>query len=452
MGTKIDAISFLRAPSSTVSGASVVSKILVLASANTYMGMVNSWSGYGATTPYSTSSSEISVVGLKNNWYIVDGVAHTSGTLMRLDAVTTAWSRIPTGSAGQAPAQARLVSTFRNRLVVGRTLADPHNLFFSEVDNHTSFDYTNVTEIGAFALNEPNMPGRIGDEVTCFAAVNKDYAVIGCQDSVWQMRGDPKAGGSVDNVAWGGGIIGQFAWARDHTGLFYYLSRTDLMVMAEGSLPKSISEGRIQKFLSDIDFSIVTPRLVWDQRKKGLWIFFTPSTQRPTTALFWDSRLNGFEKHQWPSLMGPTAAHSLVGDTYQDQQILLGTWDGFLWTFDAAWTTDNGTAINSYVRFTPTALAESGERAILKETELVFGNHDFSGATVAWRVGDNAQQAVTSTSNSFSASTMETGRFMRRSSVRGNSATLRISNSALGRTWALEQAHIVIQPDAGRIR
>lgn len=451
---KIDFVDVIRAPNSTISGATPVTRVLVGCNQKFFLGNFGSWQGYGSPTPYSTSSTEISTVGIKSSFFLVDGIAHTSGTLVKISAIDGTWSRIQTGGSGQPPARARLVATYRNRLVMSRTMTDSHNVFFSEVDNHTSFDYAAGAELvtGAVALNATNAPGRIGDEVTAFAAISKDYAVIGCQDSVWVLRGDPKAGGSVDNVSWGGGIVGQWAWARDAEGLFYYLTRTDLMVLAEGGVPKSISAGRIQKFLSGLDFSVLTPRLVWDQKNKGLWIFFQPSTQRPVTALHWDSRLDAFAKHQFPPIFGPTAAHSLTGEVYQEQQILIGGWDGKLWTIDRAWTTDHGYAISSYVKYPPVPLAPAGQNGLIAETELVIGAGDYQKLTASWYVGDHAQGAVADTTAAMTASTTTTGRYLVRSRIRGNAAVLKIANSTLARTWAIDQAHLVIDPQMGRTR
>jgi hypothetical protein len=322
----------------------------------------------------------------------------------------------------------------------------------SKVDDYTDWDYSNTDATGAVAGNNATA-GKIGDVITCLIPFSDDYMVMGCSDSVWLMRGDPKYGGSIDNlIRGGGGIVGAEAFSRDSEGRIYYLSRTDLMMIdVGGGIPKSISQGRLQKFLSDMDFSTFKVRMAWDAMLKGLWVFFTAETSQTTTHLFWDQRMDAFTKHQFPNDIGPTAVCSLSGEIYQERQVLIGGFDGFIRVFDRNFRTDDGTAISSLVKFPPIALGNPGERGMITETEMVVGNLTNVAMTYDWFVSDNAQDAQTVTVSAINGNTYTTGRLLDRARARGQVAVLQISNSELAKTWAFEAGHIILSP-AGRTR
>lgn len=448
--TQINFIDAGHAANSTASGAAIVTKIVVGCSGNIFLGTYGLWSGVGSNL-YNATSQSFSTVTASQTLYIVDGTAHTSGTLISVSMINGAYQRIQTGSAGQPPAQARIVGLYRNRLVLTQTVSDDFNWFMSEVNNYTSFDYSVQTVIGAVAGNNSDA-GKIGDSITAFCPVTRDYAVFGCTDSVWMLRGDPKSGGRIDNLLWGGGIVGRDAWARDPEGNMYYLSRTDLMrIAAGGGPPVSVSGTRLQSFFKNLNFTTQSVRLVWDTLSQGLWMFFTQATAAANTDLFWDRRLDAFSTHTFPNTHGPTAVKSLSGETYFDRQILLGGFDGLLRTFAPDWTTDDGTAISSRLQFTPTSLADPAMRAVLTETELVLGDVPAPEVTMDMFAGQNAQQAMTRTDSAFSQKIVTTGRLLSRSRAIGQMVVLQLSNSTLARRWAFELGS-ALSYEAGRTR
>lgn len=445
MARKIDFIDHVLIASP--SGVSLTSsKILVGCNGKVYWGQYGSWTNTGIGV-YDDTAAEISIVDAKQNWYLVDGTV-----MKKVTGAAGAVTTITTGGTGQPPTGARLITLYRNRLVLSRTSSDPHNWFMSKVDDYTDWDYSNTDATGAVAGNNATA-GKIGDVITCLIPFSDDYMVMGCSDSVWLMRGDPKYGGSIDNlIRGGGGIVGAEAFARDSEGRIYYLSRTDLMMIdVGGGIPKSISQGRLQKFLSDMDFSVSKVRMAWDAVNKGLWVFFTAATSSATTHLFWDQRMDAFTKHQFPNDIGPTAVCSISGEVYQDRQVLMGGFDGFIRVFDKLFSTDDGTAITSRIKFPPLPLADAGDRGMITETQIVVGDAGSVSLTYKWYVGENAQAAQTETNASVEGNTYNSGRTIDRERARGQVAVIELSNSDIARTWSFESGHIILS-DAGRIK
>ncbi len=448
--TKIDFIDAMLYPqNATVSSSAAPANIKFIVGDNSrvYYGGYNSWAS-SATGAYDNTALEISTVQAGLNWKLVDGT-----NLLTISGSTGSVATVTTGGTGQPPSNARFNTLYRNRHVLGRTNADPQNLFFSSVGAYDTYDYDDLTVTGAFALNLPGTAGKVGDTVTSVIPWSDDYAIIGTTDSIFIMRGDPRNGGNVDAMVRGGGIVGPQAFAHDPEGRLYYMSRRDIMMIAGTALPVSISQGKLQKFLSTIDFSVYKVRMAWDIQAKGLWIFFTPATQAATYHLWWDARMDAFSVVQFPNAYGPTAVKSLAGETYQDRQTICGSFNGRLWTFSYNWITDSGTAINSYVQFPPIALAgELGERGVITETEFTVGALDQTNLRVQVFTGDNAQQAINNTDGSYIDFTVtEGGRVLNRERARGQTAVIKVSNDTLSTRWSLEGGYIRVQP-AGRTR
>lgn len=449
MSAKVDFIDFAYALSSTLSDATIIPKITVGCNGNIYVGNYGDWSGVGSGL-YNASASELSTVTASQKLYIVDGTPNTVGTLIQVSMIDeSSYQRLSTGGTGEPPDEARIVSLYRNRLVLTRTNSDPHDWFMSMVDNYTNFDYADQTVIGAVAGNNSDA-GKIGDVITCWATVTDDQAVIGCSDSVWMMRGDPKSGGRIDRISKGNGIVGQWAWCTDPMGRMYYMTRTDLMAIAPGGgQPVSISNGRLQRFFENIDYSLYTIRMAWDTIRQGVWMFLTKAAAAANTSLFWDARLDAFSTHSFPAAHGPTAVRSLQGETYADRQLLFGGFDGIVRTFANGWTTDDGTAISSRMLCTPTAMSEFGRKGILNETELVLGAVNAPHVDLTWYTGDNAQDAISMANPAYTASIYTTGRYLNRERARGQVAALKLSNTRKATTWALDAGTVLVSP-AGR--
>lgn len=434
--TKIDFIDYVRIASATGTS-TTTGKSIVGCNGKVYFGGFGSWTQTG-TAAYDNTAAEIMTVAASQNWYLVDGTSckEIAGADGAVTDFVVEGGDFPTGGP-------RIITLYRNRLVFARTSTDPHNIFMSAVGVYGNFDYAAETSTAAVALNASDA-GAVPDVVTALIPFNDDRMVIGSADSVWLLRGDPAAGGRLDNLVWGGGIIGSQAWARDSLGSIYYLSRSDLMMIPPGGgLPQSISGNRLQKFLSDVDWSIYQPRMAWDDVSKGLWIFLSRATQATLTHLHWDQRADAFTLHQFPNNHGPTAVKNLAGLVYQDQQIILGGFDGILRTLDPAWVTDDGQTINSRAKFAPMPIAEPGEYGVINEMGLVVGNTGPLHLTYKTYLGDNAQDAVESATPAVTGEATEAGRLIRRDRSRGQSLIVELSNTARSRTWSFESGYII---------
>lgn len=132
-----------------------------------------------------------------------------------------------TATAGDLPEDSdnrkgRLLALYRGRIVVSGLPGDPHNWFMSAMDDPTDWDYSpaTVTEAVAVAGNN-SVVGLVGDVITALMPLSDDVLVFGGDHTVYQMTGDPAAGGRIDLVTDGTGVAWD-AWCKDPTGALWF--------------------------------------------------------------------------------------------------------------------------------------------------------------------------------------------------------------------------------------
>lgn len=321
------------------------------------------------------------------------------GTIYRyLDSGTnqiTAW----TPTAGSLPVdsqsgRARLICTWRGRTVLAGLPWNPQNLYMSKQNDPFDWDYAPTTQTvqQAFSGND-SMSGQIPDIINCLISYNDDTMVVGCDHTIWQITGDPMAGGQWDNISQTIGMAWGRPFALDPSGQIYFMSNTGAIYkMTPGSLPVRCSQ-QIDRRLESIDHSKNLVRLAWDLNARGLYVFVTPyDATEDTTHYFWEERTDAWMPFQFANPdHNPLAVHVYDGDLPDDRVVLLGGRDGRVRYFDNAATKDDGTTINSEVWLGP-ILTKDLAFLVLKELQATLG--ETSGdITYSIHVGDSAEKA-----------------------------------------------------------
>src|SRR5207244_7088633 len=105
-------------------------------------------------------------------------------------------------TAGSPPDGGRLLCTWRGRLVVSGVNTDPQNWFMSKQLDPTNWDYSPavITESQAVAGNN-SLAGYVGDVINTMIPWSDDVLIFGGNQSLFQMTGDPMAGGRIDRIS-----------------------------------------------------------------------------------------------------------------------------------------------------------------------------------------------------------------------------------------------------------
>lgn len=412
--------------------------------------------------PAYTIGNEISIAAAGGFYWLVDGTANVRS----INAATGVIANV-SASAGSLPSGAQLITLYRDRLFFTRIKTDPFNYIASASGNYTNFDGSDQSTTGAFAGNDTQFSGLVGETITAMVPFGDASMIMGMSNSIAVMRGDPKAGGSIDYLSRETGIAGPTAQARDADGNLYFLSRDglykisgdatnrlDLYGGVASAQPQPMSRGRMDRTLGAINFASTKAILAWDPQEFGLKIFLLNTLATALTQIvFWDKRKDQFWPDQYPPGFGPTAACVLTGQGGADRRVLLGGWDGVLRSVDLRAVDDDGQAISSLVQFTPVQPFGMLAQAKLVSLRFVWGEGGPGGFNATYNVltGDDAVLAVAAAPSATNTITVGGYQPLDRTRSRGGSIVLQIQNNVAGATWQIESVTATIMP-GGRVK
>lgn len=379
------------------------SKVVVVSGGNIYSGAPADGLTLvtGGTDALIAVGFDMGLHGAFQKVYFCDGTTANYSVLTLLTNAVADWGAavtagtIPQGSADATKA-CRIMALYRGRIVMSGLQSDPQNWFMSKVGDPLDWDYAPAitTAIQAVAGNNADA-GELGDIMTALAPYSDDLMVMGGANSLWVMRGDPAAGGAIDNISYETGIVGPDAITWDWKGNLYFFGTNGLYRLPNGSFtPELVSDGRLDKIFSEVDPSVSRIILSYDLVTRGIHILISPLTQ-PTTAsthYFYDERTDSFWPDQYPIAHGPTAVLAYKGDGPTDTAVMLGGYDGFIRQFDANTLTDDGTVISSRVRMTPVTPGRTFGSARLDELTFILDQQSDDVTVKVW-VGDTVEEA-----------------------------------------------------------
>jgi len=384
------------------------------------------------------------------NMFFCDGTSANYGYLKYADNSWNDWATdvsagtLPQGS-DDTTLGCSILTVYRGRVVMAGLREDPQNWFMSKSGDPFDWDYSPATTTATQAVAGNNSDaGKLGDVLTALAPYQDDVMLMGGSNSIWIMRGDPAAGGNIDNITRNIGIVGGQAWTWNTSGTFYFFGINGLYKMDTANpAPELISKGRLDKTFSDVDISTSYVRLIYDPQWQGVHVFITPLSQ-PTTApkhWFWDERNDAFWPDEYPIAHGPTAVLQFNADNPENNAILLGGFDSYIRAFDSDATTDDGTDISSHVVFTPIQPGDVYAFSYLSDLQLNLAKNSGS-VTCDVFSGDTPEIAIDRASAGTNPRIRKVLTGVRNNPVlqriAGNAFTLRLHQNS-GSTWAYEQ-------------
>ena len=337
-----------------------------------------------------------------------------------------------------------IIALYRGRIAMAGLLTDPHNWFMTASGNPLDLDYGAVSSATMAVAGNSSDLGKCADNITCLAPYSDDLMYMGGDHTIWLMRGDPAAGGAIDNVSYQTGIAGPDAYTFDPNGVFYFFGAGTVWRIVPNGVPEPFSRSRMDQTFGDINLAANTVHLEWDNARHGLLILVKPKVSGSTTQYYWDERTDSFWKLSFPNDHGPSAPFAFDGDNPNDNAMLFGGWDGYIRKIDSSADDDDGTAIDSYILYAPLTLGGA-----LQNTKItrVIGVLDATSDDVLLTAyaEDTPQGAVESSSIRY-ARTLSAGRTTVINRVTGNSVLFKLSNLTNDETWAIESLTVLAEP------
>jgi len=359
---------------------------------------------------------------------------------------------------GSLPDKATLIALYRGRVVLSGNPAYPFQWYMSRQNNPYDF---------AYVANDPQAPvaggnadaGELGDTITALIPYKDDYLVFGCTSTIWVMRGDPAAGGSLDEVSLTTGIFGPASHCWDDKDNLYFFGSGGVYRIPPGfGPPENLTIGVLPNLITDLGIDPSTHRIVmaYDRRRVGVLIAITALATGSNINYWFDLKTEAFFPETYPGECGIYAATFYEAQTADYRRLLVGGRDAYIRYFlDSAKDDDAGTtddAIGSYVTFGPVQLAQDAdaEGKIISLTIITGTSTD--GLSYDVHVADSAEEtidAVVAGSTPFLTGTVQVDNRVAKIRIkcRGIYALVRIFNSTASQTWSCEK--IVAQVSEG---
>lgn len=366
-----------------------------------------------------------------------------------------------TRSYGVMPNKGYLGKLYRGRAVLSGNPEAPFQWYMTRQSHLFDFAYgANDSQSAVAGTNSD--AGEVGDYVRALIPYKDDYLIFGCASSMWVMRGDPTAGGSLDEISLTTGIFGSRAYAWDDKDNLYFFGTGGFYVIPSGlGPPVNLSAEVLPSIVSDLGIQESTQRvsLAYDRINLGIKIAVTTLADGTNLNYWYDIRTGGFFPETYPE---ETAVYSIIyyaSDTVAHRALLVGGKDGYIRNeLTTAKDDDIGAtdeAIASYVTLGPIKLGpnEDVEGKIMSMTFTTATGTDSLAYSVY--VGDSAEQVLdqeAAASTPHLTGTVPTPNRISKIRIkcRGIYALVKIENITASETWAIENISIQFEAAGSR--
>ena len=379
-----------------------------------------------------------------------------------------------TDEFGAMPPRATIGTRWRGRAELTGNSIDPHQWYESRQLNPYDMKYGENDEQSAVAGTDAKA-GRVGDIVTASIPYSEDYKIYGSIGDLWLLRGDPAAGGTLDSLIEGIGIISQSAWCWDDAGNLYILDLKGMYKITRGLASiEPMTSDKIPNFSKDLALNPETQRIVlsFDPDKQCIIISVTTIETGANANYVYDMQSEGFFPcNDYPVQDAIMCSHYYDADDPEQRRLLFGCYDGHMRIRDPAAKSDDigsmaspaTAAIDSYVLLGPVMIGKNHNFKGRMNSLTVVTAGGKAGGTVpdsndvdyAVYVGDDAETVMEKADADtpiFSGVIPAPGRAKRvRRKARGVFIAVRLGNDTADETWGMERCLIELLP-AGRAK
>lgn len=307
---------------------------------------------------------------------------------------------VPT--AGSIPHRCKAIALFRDSLWFANDAQAPNVWYKSR--NGDPLDYDYGADSGdynrAVAGTNADAAGRVGDDIISLMPRGDEFMVFGCRSSIYEMRGDPAAGGQIVNLSRAVGVLDVQSFTYSPEGALLFLSRNGLYMIQPGggSVPVPVSEDQLPRRFYDLDPVNIEAHLTFDPRRRGVNIFLRPKDSGVGEHWWYDWRRRTFWPETYPEDQQAYSVTRLTSEDATKTRVLIGGGDGYIREFDDNATTDDGAAISSHVVYGPISLGGPRNEGWIDELNAAL---DSASGSVTWGIlaADTAEAVLDATAN-----------------------------------------------------
>ena len=334
---------------------------------------------------------------------------------------------------GTPPEKCGLVQTWGDRLVFAGDTAHPHIVYMCRIGAPDDWDYSKNDASAAWA-NSGGEDGKIGEPITALIPHNRDCLIIGCTDSMYIFRGNPRLNGQKYQLTSVIGPVMQSAWCKAGDDSTFFMSRDGLYMIRPGcgEPPVQVSGEIIPKDLKSIDpGSGDWVSIAYDTQWRGVHIYARRGSQ--DIAYFFDIQSGGF----WPMTFSshPRLAINYKSLTSEDKSgLVIVSSGGTSKQFSSAVPCEK----DAYLYYGPFALGDPFTEGLVTEIASVLAGNS---GNVKWSLhaGDSPELALADPTPFEGMTWKEQGlNYNQNPMRRGTTCYIKVYGDA-GVQWAIEE-------------
>ena len=413
---------------------------------------------YGYRTTTATFSTE-TVTGTDD-----DGNAISFATSGAEDAPPHGYTWTAFGGStdfGALPDKVYLICLFNGRIVLSGNTYSPHQWYMSRQGNPWDWAYI-ANDAQSPVAGGDDDPGEIGDIIRALIPFDTDRLIIGCANSIMQMRGDPMSGGVLGTLDSNVGVFGSRSWCFDGDGNLYFWGTGGIYKCTKSggvlNRPELLTAVTLPNIIEDEGADPSTHRITmgYDRRRLGIIISVTLLSSGSNSCYWFDLRTNGLFPESYPAACGAYSIYNYAANDPDYSGLLIGCGDGYIRTHvDTATNDDTGatnTAISSYCALPIKNLGqeEDLEGKLVSLTITTAGGAssgaftDTDGLSYELHAADDAETCLEDIIDGATAresgTVTGTGRKNRiRKRVRARALGIKLYNSTASQTWAVDE-------------
>lgn len=420
------------------------------------------WYKYDATSvtqiagaTYDRTNRYVSMTTYDGCIYAADGTS-----IWKYDAKEDTVERLKATSNGEVPRRSQLIQHWRGRMVAARSDDRPGVWRMSRAGDWQDWDEFPVTaDLAAAVSSQTSRAGVCPDAINAIVPYSDDVLWFGCDNSIWQLSGDPGGQHVFDNVSDEIGMAYGKPYCRDDKGrLWFFGSKGGLYTLAPGGQMEDVASQSVRRRLRSIDLNDYYVQLAYNYVEDGIHVLLFPydNPQIAVDHYFYCKRSSSWHVDRFgtsDTALQPTAVQVVDGDAPDDRAIHFGCEDGRLrrWGLnsdgqvpysdekhDGVAALSPNVAIDSYVLMGPLAPVRDVSEAAFGEFTAVLSSR-FAGCNYEFFASDDPEHLGRSVAQG-SLSAGRNGTALVR--VVGDSVFLRLRNASVGDHWAYEKASI----------
>lgn len=316
---------------------------------------------------------------------VYDPEAGTLGLLLTPSTVLT-----EAAEYGALPANANLITGYRNRLV----LSSGKEFTASRIDNPLDFFVGGDEDDAARAWSDTvGAFASIGQSITALFAHGKDRLIFATAGGIVRMAGDIADGGYLEAVNADFGVASQSSFCTLQDGSIVFLSHRGLYRIGVSSeaVPAPLFDTLPNEFRT-LDPQSMRTTLVFDPVRNLIHIFtgYEAATRSQYQWVF-DLRTGAFFRDSFDSPFQCIAAALLPGYFRRRFAVAIGGADGHIYYKDRVYETDSGTSFQGWATFGPYIPAgPAGDKFLLNQAEAIMGQRT-SEATLSVIASDTPE-------------------------------------------------------------